>query len=148
MWTEDKTKLSYRFCEFSCALEDPVCCLSSGEATTRAWIWYTRVTFSSIHSVDCQLRLFHLFLLGYELQARMEVQHCTVIERLIEVTEDENLPTWFNKMPQVDNAVVPAWREEALLLKLSIICLELTYKIIIGKAPYCETLVNKWSGKP
>jgi hypothetical protein len=89
-----------------------------------------------------------LFLLGHELQARMEVQHCTVIERLIEVTENENLPTWFNKMPQVDNAVVPAWREEALLLKLSIICLELTYKIIIGKAPYCETLVNKWSGKP
>ncbi len=41
----------------------------------------------------CQLRLFHLFLLGYELQARMEVQHCNVIERLIEVTENENLPT-------------------------------------------------------
>jgi hypothetical protein len=48
---------------------------------------------SSIHSVDCQLELFHLFLLGYELQARMEVQHCNVIERLIEVTENENLPT-------------------------------------------------------
>lgn len=27
------------------------------------------------------------------MKARMEVQHCTVIERLIEVTENENLPT-------------------------------------------------------
>jgi hypothetical protein len=53
-----------------------------------------------------------------------------------------------NLIQQVDSDVVPAWREEALLLKLSIICLELTYKITIGKAPYCETLVNKWSGKP